>query len=364
MIDLEKLRETLKKVLNQRLHIPAKEVTLEPLAGDASNRSYCRLSWRENNSFHSFVVMVLADPEAFKASEEAGSGEAPPIEEIPFINIQKHLLACKLPVPEIIDSNLPEGWLLLEDLGDVTLAQEIEGQLQNRPLLLNYYQKAIDVLITLQVEASPVPNSPSFAHLRQYDQALFLWEFDHFIEYGVEKRKGIVLPKKEKEAIRAGFLEIACRLANIPAVYTHRDYHSRNLMIQSGLGGKRVRLIDFQDALMGPPHYDLASLLRDSYIDLPEALVDELILYYIEKSEQRTKTVIELETFRELFDLVSIQRNLKAAGRFVYFDQVKHKSQYLSHVPPTLAKVKRNLLKYAKLFPLHRLLLPYVEEFQ
>lgn len=364
MIDLKSLRETLKKTLNQRLHIPVQEVHLEKLAGDASNRSYCRLSWKEDHPFHSLVVMVLADPEGFKASEEAVSGNISSINEIPFINIQEHLLTCKVSVPEIIYSNPEEGWLLLEDLGDVTLAQEIEGQLQNRPLLLNFYQKAIDELITLQIAASPAPMPPTIAHHRQFDQALFLWEFDHFIEYGIEKRKGIVLPHKEKEEIRTWFSDIAFRLAQLPSVYTHRDYHSRNLMIQSVPAGKRLRLIDFQDALMGPPQYDLASLLRDSYIDLPEEVIDELIGYYIEESEHRSKKTIERENFREFFDLASIQRNLKAAGRFVYIDQVKHSSQFLPHVPPTLAKVKRNLLKHAKLLSLHRLLMPYVEEFQ
>ncbi|MFQ5580675.1 MAG: aminoglycoside phosphotransferase family protein [Nitrospiria bacterium] len=364
MIDQERLRERLVKVLNQHLHVPAKEVHLDKLAGDGSNRAYCRLSWKEDDALHSFIVMVLADPEAFKASEEAGSGEVPSIKEIPFINIQKHLLNCKLPVPEIIDSNLEEGWILLEDLGDVTLAQEIEGQLQNRPFLFGYYQKAIDTLITLQIEASSVPNPPTIAHHRQFDQALFLWEFDHFIEYGIEKRKRIVLPKQKKKEIRAYFIEIACHLAEISPVYVHRDYHSRNLMIQPGPEGKRIRLIDFQDALMGPPQYDLASLLRDSYINLPEELVDALIQYYIEELERRAEKPVERERFRELFDLASIQRNLKAAGRFVYFDQVKHKSQFLLNVPPTLLKVKHNLLKYEKLRPLHHLLIPYVSEFQ
>ncbi len=364
MIDQEALRETLKKVLNQRLHIPAKKIHMEQLAGDASNRSYCRLSWKEDHPFRSLIVMVLDDPEAFKASEEAESGTSPSIGEIPFINIQKHLFACKLPVPEIIDANPEEGWLLLEDLGDVTLAGEIEGKLQDRSLLLDFYQKAIDVLITLQINASIAPNPPSIAHHRQFDHALFLWEFDHFIEYGIEKRNGMALPRKRKEEIRFCFSEISSLLVQIPVVYTHRDYHSRNLMVQSGPSGKRIRLIDFQDALMGPPQYDLASLLRDSYIDLPEEIVDALIVYYIEESEHRAKKKIERENFRELFDLVSIQRNLKAAGRFVYFDRVKHKPQYLPHVPPTLEKVKRNLLKHAKLHSLHRLLMPHVEEFQ
>ncbi|MFQ5949781.1 MAG: phosphotransferase, partial [Nitrospiria bacterium] len=230
-------RETLRNTLNHLLHIPANEIDLKKLPGDASNRTYYRLSWEGDHPFHSFILMVLADPEEFKASEEAVSDALPPMTEIPFINIQKHLLGCKVSVPEIVFSNTAEGWLLLEDLGDIALAERIKDQIQNRPLLLNFYRKAVDELITLQIEATPAPTPPTIAHRRRFDQSLFVWEFDHFIEYGIEKRKGIRLPEKEKSAIRAYFSDIAFRLAQLPPVFTHRDYHSRNLMIQSDPAG-------------------------------------------------------------------------------------------------------------------------------
>lgn len=254
MIDLESLR----KIVNSELHLSAKEIELIRLPGDASNRSYYRLGWKENGSLQALILMVLAEPEGFKASEEAVSGAPSQINELPFINVQRHLQACKAAVPEILHYDMKRGWLFLEDLGDITFASEIEGHLQDEAVVARYYKKAIDALLTLHLEATAVPSIPSLAHQRAFDHSLFMWEFDHFIEYGIEKRERITLPEKEKTAIRAHFGDIALRLASLPRVFTHRDYHSRNLMVQHEPDHRpdlnrfhfRIRIIDFQDALI------------------------------------------------------------------------------------------------------------------
>ncbi|HLG22149.1 MAG TPA: phosphotransferase, partial [Candidatus Manganitrophaceae bacterium] len=288
--------EPLLQIINDALRLSATEIDSARLAGDASNRTYHRVSWRGNGASGSLILMVLAEPEGFKGSEEAVSGALLPVAELPFVNIQRHLWACKAPVPEIVFYDQKRGWLLLEDLGDVTLAEAVRNK--RGEALIGYYETAIDELLTLQLEATAPPSPPTIAHHRFFDQALFVWEFDHFIEYGIEKRKGIEIPEKEKSAIRSYFSDIALRLASLPQVFTHRDYHSRNLMIQSdaahaahavshpvshpaNLSGFKIRIIDFQDALMGPCQYDLASLLRDSYVDLPEEAIDRLIAYYL-----------------------------------------------------------------------------------
>lgn len=351
-------QKALQHILRNALHIPADEIDIVKLTGDASNRTYHRISFRENGNFKSFILMVLSQPEGFKASEEAVSGIAT-VTELPFINIQRHLYQCGVAVPEVIHYEPAQGWLLLEDLGDVTLENEIYDKPE---AMISYYQAAIDELIAIQRRATPIPAVPTIAHERAFDQALFLWEFDHFIEYGIEKRNGKTISEKDKSAIRAYCSDISLRFASLPQVFTHRDYHSRNLMVQPDTAGFRVRVIDFQDALMGPRQYDLASLLRDSYVDLPEKLIDDLIVYYLTRWEEQTGECVQTEMFREYFDLISIQRNLKAAGRFVYIDLVKKNSRFLAYVPPTLAKVKRNFLKYKRLSPLHQLLASYVEE--
>ena len=135
--------------------------------------------------------------------------------------------------------------------------------------------------------------------------------------------------------------------------------------------GQRLGVLDFQDALMGPATYDLASLLRDSYFELEEDLVDQLIDRYIQRmsaglelATQQRMLLTNRPAFRRLFDMTSIQRNLKAVGRFVYIDQVKHNPNFLRDIPPTLGYVRRNLEKYPELQSLHSHLRPYVPEWE
>lgn len=170
-----------------------------------------------------------------------------------------------------------------------------------------------------------------------------------------------------EKAIREGFHAIADLIASQPFVFTHRDYHSRNLMVY----GTRLGVIDFQDALMGPATYDLASLLRDSYLALDESIIDEMIDRYItgmceglDPMTQERMLMTDRSGFRRVFDFTSIQRNLKAAGRFVYIDQVKGNPKFLPDIPRTLDYVRCNLEKYPDLEPLRTSLMPYIPEWQ
>jgi len=149
---------------------------------------------------------------------------------------------------------------------------------------------------------------------------------------------------------------VAEELAAAASVFVHRDYHSRNLM----LSGDRVRVIDFQDALTGPRTYDLASLLRDSYVTLDETLLDRLIAYYLASTNYPPQ---DPAAFRRLFDVSGFQRNLKAAGRFIYIEKVKGRPTHLPYVTPTLRSARRVLGAYSDFAELHELLAPYVPEF-
>ena len=176
------------------------------------------------------------------------------------------------------------------------------------------------MLVRIHTRATTSVDPTCLAFGRSFDAPLLMWEFDHFVEYGVIARRG-PLETKHQQIIRAEFHKIAERLAALPKVFTHRDYHSRNLMID----GANLGVIDFQDALMGPAVYDLASLLRDAYIALDEPVVDALIGHYLDAMVVENHRFADRSDFRRMFDLMSIQRNLKAAGRFVYIDRVKHR---------------------------------------
>ncbi len=356
--------EYIRRILAEHCSLHPVHIAITPLSGDASNRSYYRLHWgglspQKEPLTGTLVLMKLEAPEAFKASEEAVSGRVE-IDELPFVNVQRHLFACGVAVPRIYHYDREAGIVFLEDLGDFTFAQAISGR--PREVLARLYRRAIDELLKIQQKGSIEREPRCIVFDRAFDVGLLMWEFDHFLEYGIEKPKNVEIAAAAKEEIRAFFLDIATILAAQPRTFTHRDYHSRNLMLEKE--SERVMVLDFQDALMGPPHYDLASLLRDSYVALPEELIDELIGYYLDARERAEGRPTDKRKFRELFDLASIQRNLKAAGRFGYIHLVKGNSRYLASIPPTLAHVKKNLQKYSRLSRLGQLLSDDLPELQ
>lgn len=343
--------ETVKTKLPFRVELSK----MAPLAGDASNRRYFRLELAGGPP-HTLVLMQLASPEAFKQSEEAVSG-AVPITELPFVNILSHLAKADVAVPALHYYDKPAGLLYLEDVGDVTLAQACGNA--TSPETPDLYRQAVDALVRLHLKASFPADPACLAFGRAFDAPLLLWEFDHFIEYGIEKRAGTALPEHDRRTIRAEMRKIAELLADQPRVFTHRDYHSRNLMVQD----ERLRVLDFQDALMGPASYDLASLLRDSYVSLEEELIDELVIRYLE-GRAKAGAPLDRLAFMRIFDLTSIQRNLKAAGRFVYILLEKNNDGYIQYVPRTLGYVKRNLERHQSLYPLRKALAKHVPELQ
>jgi aminoglycoside/choline kinase family phosphotransferase len=350
--DLVRVSETIRSKLPFRVELSQSA----PLAGDASNRRYFRL-YLAGGPPHSLVLMQLASPEAFKQSEEAASPNASVVTELPFVNILNHLLKADVPVPTLHYYDEAAGLLYLEDLGDVTLASA--SQEGTSPDTASLYQEAVDTLIRLHLKATFPPDSNCVAFGRTFDLPLLMWEFEHFIEFGIERRAGIMLPEKEGGALRSEMRKIGELLAAQPRVFTHRDYHSRNLMVLA----ERLRVIDFQDALMGPASYDLASLLRDSYLSLPEELIEELVVRYLE-GRAKAGAPLDRMQFMRLFDMTSIQRNLKAAGRFVYIHLEKNNDRYLQFIPRTLANVKHNLMRYPALRPLHKALMSHVPELQ
>jgi len=307
--------------------------------------------------------MQLAEPEAFKASEEAVSGGAVAINELPFINILNHLAKADVAVPELYYYDHNVGLLYLQDFGDTVLAEACRAATEGEVATL--YKDAVESLARLHLKATTPPNQGCLAFHRGFDAPLLMWEFDHFLEYGVVARQGKPMCADDLVPVRAEFQKIAELLAGQPRVFTHRDYHSRNLMVRDrAVNGTRLGVIDFQDALMGPASYDLASLLRDAYIALDEWLIDELINRYLTIMGDHPAVGLGREAFRRLFDLTSVQRNLKAAGRFVYIDRVKHNPKFLADIPRVLGYVRRNLAKYRELDALRNHLSPYVPELQ
>lgn len=305
------------------------DLLLHRMGGDASDRSYYRVDYGAFGDRKTAVLMVLAGRGPFIKSEEVSlyhdeSGE------LPFLNIHRFLEAIGAPAPKIYYHDMNRGVILLEDLGD-TLLLDI-ATTTDRARVKKLYRRAIDQLVYLQIEGTRRLTDDCAVGRQSYSAEMLRWEFNHFIEYGIEAR-GRVIPAPVKEELAKSIWKWSEHLALLPRVFVHRDYHSRNLMV----AGERLVMIDFQDALLGPATYDLASLLRDSYVDLGWELVEELTDYYLDTWRRRGGEPLEEEHFRTDLWATALQRNLKAAGRFVFIDRLKGKPGYLKDIPRTLS---------------------------
>lgn len=271
-----------------------------------------------------------------------------------FIDVQEHLKKSGLRVPEIYGFDGNEKFLLLEDFGDETMEMKLSS-LDDKGRK-NLYQKAVDILVHLQVKAS-IPKKPkSIAFNLAFDVEKFMFELNFFREHYMEGLLKLKISNDELNNLNNEFLWLSEKLAQEQRVFAHRDYHSRNLMVI----GNELAMVDFQDARMGLCQYDLASLLRDSYVVLENSMRDELIEYYMLRIDEHKGEKTNRKEFRRIFDLMCVQRNIKAIGTFAYQKAVRGNDRYLKYIPVTSKYVKENLEKYEELKGLRDFFRKYV----
>jgi hypothetical protein len=340
LVDLppaEYLRNLLKQVFPGTHGV----LQVRPLQGDASDRRYYRLQFAPQvDGVRSLVLMRLAQPHT------AG--------ELPFVNVQRYFSLKGIPVPDIFCDDAVHGFVLLEDLGDVTL--EAALQEASREQISCWYRRALDILLTLQQAENIVPRASCVAFGLAFDVEKLMWELDFFLTYMLKQLCGAPLKSTDEAVLRGQFWKIAALLARQPRLLTHRDYHSRNLMLHQD----RLRVIDFQDARLGPCQYDLASLLYDSYVVLPPDLRQELLTYYLEQKAVVDSYALDREAFLQVFDYMCLQRHLKALGTFAFQTVVKRTWRYVEAIPPTLGYIQENLSRHAELRQLRELLAAYL----
>jgi aminoglycoside/choline kinase family phosphotransferase len=309
------------------------------LAGDASSRSYARL-YLQGRGPGTSVVMILAGSALPLSSDELAVFKEP-LQELPYLNMYRFLRPLGVRVPELYYDGSKEGFLLLEDIGDVPLREAAQGL----PIVEaeHLYQKAIDQLILLQVEGTRRRSEGCIAFQQAFDHRLFLWEFEHFIEWGLEKREGRSLSSAEGRELRALFEQIASQLDQAPRFLNHRDYHSWNLFVQNN----EIRVIDFQDALLAPATYDLETLLndRDTPTVVSPALEQTLVNYYHAAWNQCGGAPFTHDQLWEEYNLCLLQKACKVVGRFYYLEMEKGKMGYSRYIPPTLATIRRVLTR-------------------
>jgi hypothetical protein len=333
-IDDAAVRDRVQAFLD-RSGLAARRVRVVPLTGDASDRKYFRVLVPEAPSI---VLAVHAQPFDYAT--------------LPFVNVAELLRQVPLPVPAILGHEDDLGILALEDLGDVTL----QAHLGTAPHAEHHalYRQAVGLIAVMQRHGAELAEDRFVPYRIAFDVDKLTWETNFFIKHYLEGYRGIALDETERAALQEEFARINTELAGEPRVLCHRDYHSRNLMLRNG----RLYVIDFQDARMGPDTYDLVSLLRDSYVDLPDAVLDDHIAYFL---ALKGRAGAETE-FRRRFDLMSVQRNLKALSTFGYQTLARQNPVYIQYMPRTLRYVRTNLQKYRAFGRLHGLLAAHLEE--
>ena len=254
--------------------------------------------------------------------------DAPPDREPcdQFIAVARKLRSAGLNAPEIIAQNRGEGFLLLTDFGGRDYLSQLSPASE-----ASLYGDALEALLLMQTRIDA-------AELPLYDMALLNREMDLFHDWFLGKLLGISLDQAQQsiwQSIKQRLVENA--LAQ-PQVFVHRDYHSRNLM---KLEIDNPGILDFQDAVKGPLTYDLVSLLRDCYIDWPPARVEQLALDYYERARVNDLLDAEPAQFMRWFNLMGIQRHLKAIGIFSRLKIRDGKPGYLKDIPRTLEYVRQ-----------------------
>jgi aminoglycoside/choline kinase family phosphotransferase len=305
-----------------------------PLTGDASDRRYFRILPADGPSL---VLALHAGPIEFAT--------------LPFANVARLMQDIPLPVPVVLGHSDPLGILALQDLGDVTLQAHLGAATPGEHAAL--YRQAVTLIELLQRRGAELADDRHLPYRIAFDVEKLTWELEFFVKHFVEGYRGVALGADDREALKQEWAAIVSELASEPRVLCHRDYHSRNLMLSEG----SLYIIDFQDARLGPDTYDLVSLLRDSYVDITDRDLDEYIAYFL-----ALKGVADAVEFRRRFDLMALQRNLKALGTFGYQTITRSNSVYIQYMPRTLRYARTTLAKYPRFARLHELLSGHIEE--
>ena len=298
-----------------RAGLDPSETKTRELAGDASDRRYVRVTSANGNSRVLLVHGAPIDPDS-----------------LPFLNVDRLLQRVPIPRPAVLGHEADLGVLVLEDLGDVTLEDHLHHASDAERTAR--YTEAIELIVRLQRRGHDL-TSPEFVPFGlAFDEQKLTAELDFFVRHFLMAHRDVPLTATDRADLAAEFDRLAGVLAAEPRVLCHRDYHSRNLMLHD----RRLYVIDFQDARMGPDNYDLVSLLRDSYVSLDRSFVAQMIESYLTRSGAS-----DTATFVERFDQMSVQRHLKALGTFGYQTAVLGRHRYRDAIPRTLGYIREVL---------------------
>jgi len=307
------------------------------LATQLRGERFSLTSASEDASFRRYFRATLEDGRSFVAMD------APPEKEDcgPFVRIARLLTDAGVHAPVVHAQDLGAGFLLLSDLGTRTYLAELTAATAGALM-----SDAIDALIRWQLASRP-------GELPPYDEALLRREMNLFPEWYVARHRRKTLTASQAETLERIFALLVQSALAQPAVYVHRDYMPRNLMVSEPNPG----VLDFQDAVMGPITYDVVSLMRDAFISWEEEQVLDWTVRYWEKAK-RAKLPVESDfgEFWRAFEWMGLQRHLKVLGIFARINYRDGKPKYLADTPRFLAYARPVAQRYRELALLNPLL--------
>jgi aminoglycoside/choline kinase family phosphotransferase len=322
---LEKLETFLK---NQN---KAESVKIQHLTPDASTREYFRINWLGENA------IACVYPESFLPEEQT------------YLEITKLFQTAHLPVAEIYDFEAEYGIIVLEDFGDAILRDVLkQSDFETKENLIN---QAITLIAKIQAATPIAFELNSIASRLKFDEEKLCWELNFFKTHYFESLNERKLPKETEENLQKEFSELSITLENRAKILCHRDFHAANVMVDSE---NQLKIIDHQDARIGSVAYDLVSLLLDRVLETPDKnWLDEKKHFFLDEREKLGLEKINFERFNHEFDVMTVQRCLKAIGTFSNQTANCGKTNYIQFIAPMFRIVLEALERLEK-FPVLR----------
>jgi len=302
------------------------------LTPDASTRSYFRVPWKRG------TAVAAVYPEAFDA------------EVHPYLDVTRLFLDANIPVPQIYAIDGARGIIVQEDLGDQQLSRFYENATEEE--CEEFKEKAISLIAQIQKATERAQETDSIASRLAFDEPKLSWELNFFREHYFGSLRGEVLKRSEETELKVELNDLAAELAAVPRVLCHRDFHAANLLVDHK---KHLRVIDHQDARMGPASYDLVSLLLDRQTCAPSlAELRHHRLYLLEERGLLGLTAIDPDEFAKEFRLVTVQRGLKAVGTFSYQSAVRGRAATYQELINPLLGIVVQATEWLERFPVLR----------
>jgi N-acetylmuramate 1-kinase len=326
-VDLSERR--VRRYAGRYFGVAPRTVHVEALTPDASTRTYFRI-YPKRGSTESLIVSLYPAP--FNPKDSS------------FLDVTRLFTKANLPVPKVIDVRGTDGIILQEDLGDCSLAQWLEQHAEDSTATREMIERAIQLIARIQAASDLAVSTRSVVGRLAFDADKLGWELNYFCDHFFRSFLHREFTESEEQAIKLDLTDIATELAARPRVLCHRDFHAMNLMVDSR---GALRVIDHQDARMGPLTYDLVPLLVERRLEpVDEALIMGYQESFLEARAREKLGPVDAAELRYEFNLMTVQRQLKATGTFSYQTCVVGRAEYYEkYIKPSVATVLRALVE-------------------